>query len=150
MCLYNYMYIDCRYLSKNMTILVKLLSGVRLFAAPWTVAHQALPSMGFFQARVLESVAISFSRELPNPGMETRSPTLQADTWLSEPPGKAWLSYSDVTWATFNYYSQIFLEALWSFLVKSISFKIMIVVFDSMNELKVAIFAFLLIEFNRV
>ena len=26
---------------------VKLLSHVRLFAAPWTVAHQASPSMGF-------------------------------------------------------------------------------------------------------
>ena len=62
MCLYNYMYIDCTYLSKNMTLLVKLLSGVRLFVIPWTVAHQALPSMGFFQARVLEWGAISFSR----------------------------------------------------------------------------------------
>ena len=26
---------------------VKLFSRVRLFATPWTVAHQALPSMGF-------------------------------------------------------------------------------------------------------
>ena len=30
-------------------------------AAPWTVAHQAPLSMGFFQARILEWVAISFS-----------------------------------------------------------------------------------------
>ena len=28
---------------------VKLLSRVRLFATPWTVAYQALPSMGFFR-----------------------------------------------------------------------------------------------------
>jgi len=33
---------------------------------------------GIFQARVLEWVAISISRDLPNPGIEPRSPTLQA------------------------------------------------------------------------
>ena len=43
---------------------------------------------GIFQARVLEWVAISFSRDLPDPGMEPRSPTLQADTLPSEPLGK--------------------------------------------------------------
>ena len=33
---------------------VKLLSHVWLIATPWTAAHQAPPSMGFSQARVLE------------------------------------------------------------------------------------------------
>ena len=42
---------------------VKSLSCVRLFATPWTVVYRAPPSMGFFQARVLEWVAISFSRD---------------------------------------------------------------------------------------
>ena len=37
---------------------------------------------------MLEWVAISFSRDLPNPGIEPRSPALQADSLLSEPPGK--------------------------------------------------------------
>ena len=46
---------------------VKLLSHVRLFAIPWTVAYQALLSMGFFQARILEWVAISFSRRSSRP-----------------------------------------------------------------------------------
>jgi len=32
-----------------------------IFATPWTAAHQAPPSMGFFQARVLEWGAIAFS-----------------------------------------------------------------------------------------
>ena len=40
---------------------VKLLSRVRLLATPWTIAHQAPLSMGFFQARVLEWGAIAFS-----------------------------------------------------------------------------------------
>ena len=41
-----------------------------------------------FQARVLEWVAISFSRGLPDLGIEPRSPALQADTLPSELPGK--------------------------------------------------------------
>ena len=32
----------------------KLLSRVRLLVTPWTTAYQAPPSMGFFQARVVE------------------------------------------------------------------------------------------------
>ena len=32
-----------------------------ILATPWTAAHQAPPSMGFFQARVLEWGAIAFS-----------------------------------------------------------------------------------------
>ena len=38
------------------------LSHVQLFVTPWTVACQAPQSMGFFQARVVEWVAISFPR----------------------------------------------------------------------------------------
>ena len=65
---------------------VKSVSHVRLFVTPWTVAYQASPSVGFFQARVLEWAAISFSRDLPDPGIEPGSPALQADT--SELRGK--------------------------------------------------------------
>ena len=43
---------------------------------------------GIFQARVLEWVAISFSRDLPNPGIEPGSPPLQADALPSDPPEK--------------------------------------------------------------
>ena len=32
------------------------------FVSPWTVAHQALLSMGILQARILEGVATPFSR----------------------------------------------------------------------------------------
>ena len=54
---------------------VKLLSRVRLFATPWTVACQALRSLsvqGIFQARVLEWIAISFSRGSSQPRDWTR------------------------------------------------------------------------------
>ena len=43
---------------------------------------------GIFQARVLKWVAISFSRDLLDLGIESRSLAFQADTLLSEPPGK--------------------------------------------------------------
>ena len=38
------------------------LSCVQLFVTPWTVAHQALLSMGILQARTLECIAMPFSR----------------------------------------------------------------------------------------
>ena len=43
---------------------------------------------GILQTRMLEWVAISFPRGLPNPGIEPRSPELQADSLLSESPRK--------------------------------------------------------------
>ena len=48
----------------HMKVKVKSLSHVRVFATPWTVAYQAPPSLknGIFQARVLEWIAISFSK----------------------------------------------------------------------------------------
>ena len=41
-----------------------------------------------FQARILEWVAMSFSKDVPEPKTEPRPPALQADSLLSEPPGK--------------------------------------------------------------
>ena len=35
-----------------------MLSRVRLLATAWTAAHQAPPSLGFFQARALEWVPL--------------------------------------------------------------------------------------------
>ena len=43
---------------------------------------------GILWARILEGVAIPLSWDLPNPGIKPRSPALQADSLLSEPPGK--------------------------------------------------------------
>ena len=49
---------------------------------------------GLLQDRILEWVAISFSRDLPSPGINPRSPTLQVVSLPSEPPGKT----PDITW----------------------------------------------------
>ena len=42
---------------------------------------------GILQAGLLEWVAF-FPGDLPNPGIEPRSPALQADSLPAEPPGK--------------------------------------------------------------
>ena len=44
---------------------------------------------GIFQARILEWVAISFSRRSSDPEIEPGSPALQADALPSESPGKS-------------------------------------------------------------
>ena len=51
---------------------VKSLSRVRLFATPWTVAYQAPPFHGILQARILQWVAISFSRGSSRPRDRTQ------------------------------------------------------------------------------
>ena len=67
---------------------VKSLSHVQLLATPWTVAHQAPPSIGFSRQEYWSGLPFPSPGDLPNPGIETSSPTLQADTLPSEPPGK--------------------------------------------------------------
>ena len=43
---------------------------------------------GILQARLLQWVAVPFSRDLSNPGIEPRSAALQADSLPTEPRGK--------------------------------------------------------------
>ena len=68
---------------------VKLLSRVQFFATPWMVAHQALPSMGFSRQEYWSGLPFPSPGDLPDPGIEPRSPTLQADALTSEPPGNS-------------------------------------------------------------
>ena len=67
-CLLSLRLIDYR----KVKVKVKSLSPVRLFATPWTIAYHASMTMGFFQARVLEWAAISFSRGFSWPNDRTR------------------------------------------------------------------------------
>ena len=53
--------------------------------------------MGILQARLLEWVAILFSRGSSNPGIEPGSPALQADSLLSETPGKPYTSIKETS-----------------------------------------------------
>ena len=67
---------------------VKWLSHVRLFATPWTLAYHAPLSIGFSRQEYWSGLPFPSPGDRPNPGIESRSPTLQVDSLLSEPPGK--------------------------------------------------------------
>ena len=65
-----------------------MLSHVRLFVTPWTVARQTPLSMGFSRQEYWNGLPFPSPGDLPNPGIEPGSPALQADALSSEPPGK--------------------------------------------------------------
>ena len=56
---------------------------------PWIVSslHQAPPSMGFSRQEYWSGLPFPSPGDLPNPGIEPRSLTLQTDALPSEPPG---------------------------------------------------------------
>ena len=68
---------------------------VRLFATPWTIAHQAPPSMGFYRQEQWSGLPFPSPGDLSDPGIEPRFPKLQADVLPSEPPGQPFLYNRD-------------------------------------------------------
>ena len=64
---------------------VKSLSRVWLCVTPWTVAHQAPPSMGFSRQEYWSGVPFLSPGDLPYPEIEPRSPASQANALTSEP-----------------------------------------------------------------
>ena len=53
-------------------------------ATPWTVAHQAPLSMGFSRLEYWNGLPFTSPEDLPDPGIKPRSPTLQADSSLTD------------------------------------------------------------------
>ena len=77
--------------TRNKSILpsIQLLSHVRLFATPWTVAYQAPPSMGFSRQEYWSGLPFSFSRgssppkddpAIPLLGIHTEETRIERDT----------------------------------------------------------------------
>ena len=64
------------------------LRHVQLFVTPCAEACQAPLSMGFSRQEYWSGSPFPSPGDLPYPGIEPRSPALQADSSLSEPPGK--------------------------------------------------------------
>ena len=50
--------------------------SVGLFVTPWTVAYQAPLSIGFSRQEYWSGLPFPSTGDLPNPGIEPRSPTL--------------------------------------------------------------------------
>ena len=61
-------------------------------ATPWTVALQAPLSMGFSRQEYWSGLPYPPPEDLPKLGIKPRSPALQTDSSLSEPPEKPRLS----------------------------------------------------------
>ena len=70
-----------------MKVLVTQL-GDLLFVTPGAVAHLASLSMEFSRQEYWSGLPFPSPGDLPDPGFEHRSLALQADSLLSEPPGK--------------------------------------------------------------
>ena len=64
----------------------QLLSCVRFFMTPWSVALQAPLAMAISQARILEWFAISFSTDLPDPEIEPALPEMAGGFLTTVPP----------------------------------------------------------------
>ena len=69
--------------------IVQSLSHVQLFATTWTVDYQAPLSIGFSRQEFWSGSPLPSPEDLPDPGIEPGSPTLQTDALPSEPPGKS-------------------------------------------------------------
>ena len=63
-----------------------LLSHVQLCVTPWTVARQAPLSMEFSRQEYRSGLSFPSPGDVPDPGIKLGSPTLQADSLLSEIP----------------------------------------------------------------
>ena len=105
--------LDCHMYTHVQSLGAKLLSRVRLFATPWTIAYHAPPSMRFSRQEYWSGLPFPFPEALPNPGF---------NPWTGKIPlkGKAahysilaciipWTGYSMGSqrvrrnWATFTY-----------------------------------------------
>ena len=67
------------FLESMKKVKVKSLNCVWLFETPWTVAYQAPPSMGFSRQEYWSGLPFPSPGDLPDPGIEPRSPAFQAD-----------------------------------------------------------------------
>ena len=59
-----------------------------LSSTPWTIPHQVPLSVGFSRQEDWSGLLFRSPGSLPDPGIEPGSPALQADSLLSEQPGK--------------------------------------------------------------
>ena len=70
---------------------------------PWTVAHQAPLSKGFPRQEYWSELPFPSPGDLPNPGIEPRSPALQADSLPTELPGKPEQQWDSLIWRENSY-----------------------------------------------
>ena len=82
-------------------------SSIQAWRSPWTEEPDGLQSMEFSRPEHYSGPLFPSPGDLPNPGIEPRSPASQADSLLSEPLGKPHfivcpLSYGDLVKTFFH------------------------------------------------
>ena len=102
----------------------------------WTLDHQASPSMDFFRQ------AYWIWLNLFNPGIKSRSPALQVDSLLSEPPEKSFLLVAYTKW------SLKLSEPMHCSLVFSLSFTFSLLRFSTGSLLSLIVHAFCKYHFH--
>ena len=65
-----------------------MLSHIQLFAAPWTVDHQAPLYMRFPRQEYWSGFPFPLPGDLPHPGIKPASPALADGFFTTEPLGK--------------------------------------------------------------
>ena len=69
-------------------LLLSHFSYVQLFGTLWTVAHQAPLAMEFSRQECWSRLPCPPPGNLPHPGIKTRFPALEVDSFTAEPLGK--------------------------------------------------------------
>ena len=64
---------------------------------PWTIAYKAPLSMEFSRQEYWSGLSFPSPGDLPDLGIEPRSPALQADALPSEPPGEVICFFFSIT-----------------------------------------------------
>ena len=74
-----------------------------------TIAHQTLLSMEFSRQEYWNGLLFPSPEDLPYSGIEPGSPTLQADSLPSEPPGKPYCLFTKKTILSYEAYMFVFI-----------------------------------------
>ena len=91
---------------------MKSLSHVQLFATPWTVTHQAPPSMGFSRQEHWSGLPFPSPGDLPDPGTEPAFSAWQANSLPLSHQGIYVLHLSFIIEAVFKGDYKLFIQFL--------------------------------------
>ena len=80
--------------SEDKTLSLSCFSRVQLFAIPWTVPHPL--TLGFSGQEYWSGLPFPPPGDLPDEGLEPKSPALTGRFFTTEPPGKP-TSLADIT-----------------------------------------------------
>ena len=75
-------------MERPIIVVVQSLSHVQFFTTPWTVARHVPLSMGLSRQDYRSGLPFPSPGDLSDPGIEPRSPGLQADSLPTELPGR--------------------------------------------------------------